>query len=836
MKILGMHVDGFGTLSDLDIDDISPTLSIVCGPNEAGKSTLLDFVRTMLFGFPDRRSRQPQREPLRGGRHGGVLRILDDAGTEWSLERYADIRQPKLSSNDGRIGGEAELRSILGHADVGIFRSVFAFGLGELGSLAALEEDEVRDLIFTAGVLGAGKSATAALKALEERRSALVRLRSSARANDLQKKLEAAEHDLRERRRAASGFPSREADLRRLEAAAEAARERRLDREHRRAEIDQLLSCWPLWNRVRETEARIAQLAVPSDAELAALTHEPEIRRLVDERSGHNERVRILATRRAQLEGLEESRREYEKERASIQRRFSNQGSPPRSGAELGEASRSVQMLRSYISQRDQLEAKRDQREAIALRAASTHPTRWTSVVTVLLATLGAAALIGIVAIARHQSVIGIGAFAIAGALAIAIALVRSPARQRGLVPPQEGEGAHLGVDLGRLADDISRLSNALGLASQPLLAEVDAASLAIEQERDLRLSFDECYRKVTDIGVELEKLAEARVRITTSISEEDRAIASFESEARALAAACGIDCTAPAVDLCSRLSSILNDAENAASLRRTLNETVSSARSDLVAIIGFGPDADTVLDQLKTGDQAQLEAEKATIKEEIESAEAAWEDAHDAELEASRELDELASSSEIADLELEVASLRTELEAVLREWLVLGVASSLLKSTIDRYEKERQPEVIARASELFSLVTGGRYVRLLAREEERSSRHGIVAISERGGVVDSSSLSRGTAEQLYLCLRLALAATHAEQTVSLPFVLDDVLVNFDPERASAVIEAISTTANSHQVLAFTCHPHIVELIRTVVPGCESIALPSNERALAVAR
>ncbi|MGP8065865.1 MAG: ATP-binding protein, partial [Acidimicrobiales bacterium] len=71
MKLTGIHVDGYGTLADLDLDGIAPSLTVVYGLNEAGKSTLLDFVRAVLFGFPDRRSRQNARPPLRGGRHGG---------------------------------------------------------------------------------------------------------------------------------------------------------------------------------------------------------------------------------------------------------------------------------------------------------------------------------------------------------------------------------------------------------------------------------------------------------------------------------------------------------------------------------------------------------------------------------------------------------------------------------------------------------------------------------------------------------------------------------------------------------------------------------------------
>ncbi len=80
-------------------------------------------------------------------------------------------------------------------------------------------------------------------------------------------------------------------------------------------------------------------------------------------------------------------------------------------------------------------------------------------------------------------------------------------------------------------------------------------------------------------------------------------------------------------------------------------------------------------------------------------------------------------------------------------------------------------------------------------------------------------SLSRGTREQLFLSLRLALAACYARRGAPLPLVLDDVLVNFDAERAKAAAAVLGDfAAAGHQLLVFTCHEHIAGLFNRC--GC----------------
>jgi hypothetical protein len=85
------------------------------------------------------------------------------------------------------------------------------------------------------------------------------------------------------------------------------------------------------------------------------------------------------------------------------------------------------------------------------------------------------------------------------------------------------------------------------------------------------------------------------------------------------------------------------------------------------------------------------------------------------------------------------------------------------------------------------------------------------------GRTLSVELLSQGGREQLFLCLRLALASGYARRGADLPLIFDDVLVNFDSERAKAAAEVLCEYGQSgRQVLLFTCHEHLARLFRSL--------------------
>ncbi|MFV2070542.1 MAG: ATP-binding protein, partial [Pirellulales bacterium] len=141
MKITDVHVDGFGIWSHLELAGLSDRITVFYGPNEAGKTTLLEFVRSILYGMtPERRERYLP--PLDGGRSGGSLRVTFQ-NDQYDIRRRAEVGDPEdgllaVTAPDGTSVDRGLLEKALQGVDEATYRHLFAVGLQELQQLGTL--------------------------------------------------------------------------------------------------------------------------------------------------------------------------------------------------------------------------------------------------------------------------------------------------------------------------------------------------------------------------------------------------------------------------------------------------------------------------------------------------------------------------------------------------------------------------------------------------------------------------------------------------------------------------------------------------------------------------
>ena len=153
MEIKEIQIDRFGIFLNKNIKGLSSGLNVIYGPNEFGKTTLLEFIRRMLFGFPRKSSKVNQYKPVNGGQAGGVLKCALASQQLISIVREEENKEGpviRLESVENR--GQPYLDSLLGYATKEVFKNLYAFTIDELHDIESLRDEQIKSRIYGAGM------------------------------------------------------------------------------------------------------------------------------------------------------------------------------------------------------------------------------------------------------------------------------------------------------------------------------------------------------------------------------------------------------------------------------------------------------------------------------------------------------------------------------------------------------------------------------------------------------------------------------------------------------------------------------------------------------------
>lgn len=156
---------------------------------------------------------------------------------------------------------------------------------------------------------------------------------------------------------------------------------------------------------------------------------------------------------------------------------------------------------------------------------------------------------------------------------------------------------------------------------------------------------------------------------------------------------------------------------------------------------------------------------------------------------------DPLVLKSRLGALEEEHRRAETELEA-------LTVALDEMALADEEMQSEFSPALARSTAAILSRLTGGAYSELSLDRELNA----LVRCAGEPVLHESGFLSRGTVDQLYLALRLALCDMLLSGDEPCPIVLDDALINFDDTRMGYALDVLREIAQRRQILLFTCH------------------------------
>jgi len=251
------------------------------------------------------------------------------------------------------------------------------------------------------------------------------------------------------------------------------------------------------------------------------------------------------------------------------------------------------------------------------------------------------------------------------------------------------------------------------------------------------------------------------------------------------------------------------------------LQKQLAEFNERIRAVIGGAIPYEGIARLLDGAGADDLEKRWDAIQQRTQQAVARVAQLHQRQGELSQEMKSLAGDSRLAEAKLELVCLENQLKACARHWQTLAATTNLLDKVCEVYETERQPETLREASAFLSQLTEGKYVRVwtpLGKNQLRID-------NATGQALPLEVLSRGTREAVFISLRLSLAAAYARRGVTLPLVLDDVLVNFDTVRAESAAKVLRDFATlGHQVVMFTCHEHIMRIFHKI--GVQVRVLP----------
>lgn len=331
-------------------------------------------------------------------------------------------------------------------------------------------------------------------------------------------------------------------------------------------------------------------------------------------------------------------------------------------------------------------------------------------------------------------------------------------------------------------------------------LAETAAPNLSDRPPRDLALKLHQLLTQSREARTRYKELAKQlsteRENLDAARKETDRI------EARLIRmceeAGCETVQDLPAAEEHSRRRREL-EAELKSVEERILAVSAGATVEEFVAAAAE-VDADAIEPELQRLDEAieALSAEKNTLAETIGRLQS--------------ELDRMDGSDAAAALAQERQQILGRMEPDARRYARARLAIHILDRAVERFRDKNQGPMLSRASELFAAITCGTFDGVRAEFEE-SGRPVIAGV--RGGgrePVHVSGMSEGTADQLYLSLRLAGLETAIEKAEPMPFIVDDILIKFDNERAVAALKALAELSRRTQVIFFTHHHHLAAL------------------------
>jgi len=174
-------------------------------------------------------------------------------------------------------------------------------------------------------------------------------------------------------------------------------------------------------------------------------------------------------------------------------------------------------------------------------------------------------------------------------------------------------------------------------------------------------------------------------------------------------------------------------------------------------------------------------------------------------------DLERMDGSGKAAELADALQQALTKIRRLTDRYIRIKLAEKILRDETERYRNENEAPVLKIASRYFAELTMGSLTSLRTDTDDHGNLI-LIGLRPNGIRLHVEAMSSGTRDQLYLALRLATLEWRIASSEPMPFIVDDILINFDDQRSRATIAALANFGEKNQVILFTHHHKIVDI------------------------
>ncbi len=917
MRIKRLEIYGYGKWVD-ETFDLPENVHLFYGANEAGKSTLMSFIHSILFGFPTRNSVLLRYEPRESSKYGGKVIAEDPRFGEVVIERThgkvtGDVF---VTLEDGTTGQEELLESVLYGMDRTMFQNIFSFSLTDIENVHKLNKDQLSRYLLTVGTHGTEHYLELAdqfhaeadklyrpsgrvlelnkqlerMKKQEEHLIALEKnnenylnlMEQNTKEKDALNEAEEQEHQVKEELSHLLEFKKQHHVLQEIKTLAEEIAQTHLPplKEDGRQLLDeykrdlanlqtQLQEVTDKQRRHLDTFEQGELLANYQEHREAVDALENDLPDLIETLSAYENSKERLRESQAQIKQLERELSLYGSTRAvrpfshaEKQRVHANaakmdqlQGAEEQLGRQIAEHQNDLNLKNQKLDQYEEMmwDAAEFKAAEAELQAAEAREEKKPSRTPVFLSVLLTLAL-GVGAFLADTPLSWI--FSGLAVLAIIVAVLfarRKPAAETVDKTYLEKEYQRQKTLKDEWQDALSNL-DAAQADFQALLQQRDAL---LAQQRQLNDEWREALithrlpprhlfadaKKVMEQAEQLQQILEKadqqkekQAALETALEEKTAPI--IEVLALEEATAYSERVTqfrtyhsrlrqemAKEQEKIQELNAWNHEEKQIKGRIHTVQEktkflletadteteeefislyqkkaALDQKKSRLQFLQENAPDFDPTK---KLPTQAELDKREETIRIKLKGVQTKKSEALRKQANTQLSIERLEKDGTYTDALQTFENQKATTQRLVDEWVSDKLAAGIIAQTLSQVTNDRFEEIIVDAEDYFNLLTDGEYEKIVFKDEE------LFVQARTGQLVDVRVLSRGTAEPLYVAIRLAYIK-NTQDIMELPIIMDDPFVNFDQRRRQNMYRLLAQLSEDLQLIYFTFDPEVL--------------------------